>query len=203
MEPQSFPEDLIEKLRLTVSRALYRFGYGRSRWLLCASGEYRELVAGVADEALALARTRIDRYDPQRGPFSYWVFLLGRKLLVREFEQMERYRRAFQDAAAEAGPPLEPSGSDDFASILERDRLGRALAEIPKRQAQVLGLFYLAGLSLQEIADLTASSPESVSSLLQRARHNARQRLEGKPQARRGRPRKAGVPGGQQAHPQA
>lgn len=181
----------LETLRLTLRRSLYRYGFSRSRWLRFSEPEYRQLVEEVADEAICLGRARIDRYDPERGPLTYWLFLLGRRILRKELDRFSSFSRvAYDDRVAEAVADghLEKSGEKELWQVLERDRLGTALRSLPEAQRQVLGLFYVAGLSLEEAGAMLGKTPEAVSSLLQRARKNARDRLENRPTPRRGRP---------------
>lgn len=186
----------LDTLRATLRGSLYRYGLSRSAWLGLARPEYRQLVEEVADEAICVGRARIESYDPSRGPLTYWLFLLGRRILRQELDRLTRFSKATRDdrvAEAAVAPLLEKNGEKELWLVLERDRLGTTLRSLPEAQRQVLGLFYVAGLSLEETGAVLGKTPEAVSSLLQRARKNARDRLENRPPARRGRPPKEAV----------
>lgn len=181
-------------LRLTLRRSLYRYGLSRARWLRLSEPEYRQLVEEVADEAICLGRVRIDRYDPERGPLTYWLFLLGRRILRQELDRLSSFMGVARDdrvAEAVIANTLEKGGEQELRLVLERDRLGAALRSLPPVQQQVLGLFYVAELSLEETGRILGKTAEAISSLLQRARKNARDRLENRPAPRRGRPPKS------------
>lgn len=185
----------LQTLRLTLRRSLHRYGFSRSRGLRLPEDEYRQLVEEVADEAVCLGRARIDLYDPERGPLSYWLFLLGRRILRKELDRLARFSRlAYGDRVGEdsVADYLGKSGEKELWQVLERDRLGTVLQSLPEAQRQVLALFYVVGLSLEETGAILNKTPEAVSSLLQRARKNARDRLENRPTPRRGRPPQRG-----------
>lgn len=163
-----------------LRRNLHRYGARRARRLLGPS-DYGELVAEVADETFMLALRRREDYDPGRGTVLWWLFLLGRKRMFLELRRLEREVQARQACQEEWLENESARGQRDFRQLLERDRLGRALEDLGQDQLQALGLFYLAGLSLQEVGRVLGRTPEAVSSLLQRARRSARARLEGQP----------------------
>lgn len=168
---------LIEGLR----RSLYRYGVRRARGVL-GPGELRQLVAEVADETFTRALHQRESYDPSRAPVLWWLFMLGRKQMFLELRRLWRDRQALEATAGQLEvEELEPTrsrGGREFRLILERDRLGRALEDLAPDQLQALGLFYLLDMSLEEVGKLLGKSPAAVSSLLQRARKNARARLE-------------------------
>lgn len=183
-------EQLYPTLVTGLRRALYNYGHSRSRKLRLPDQEYRQMVEELADEALCKARREIDTYDPERSPLGYWIFLLGRRMLAGELDRWQRWCRCQELAETEGPELLERTGTTELRQVLVRDELGQAFRGLPQLQAQAPGLFYLAGLSLEEVGTVLGKSPEAVSSLLQRARKNARDRLKGEATRAVGRPRK-------------
>jgi RNA polymerase sigma-70 factor (ECF subfamily) len=159
-----------------LKASLHRYGSRRARGLVGAA-DFRQLVEGVAGETFARAIAQPERYDPSKGPVIWWLYMLGRKRMALELRRLERQRQSCE-AMAGALEPARARGGREFRQILERDRLGRALRGLPREQHQALGLFYLYGLSLEEVGKVLGKSAAAVSSLLQRARKNARKGLE-------------------------
>jgi len=178
-------------LKAGLRRFLFRRGSKRARNFRMTGAEYAELLDQVTDETLCVAWQRAGEYDPERGPLGWWIAMLGRKVLTTELRRWLRehqHRRDLEDPGRLPDPAVLPG----FRTVEDRDRLGRALALIPKDQAEALALFYLYELSADEVGKVLDRGPEAVRSLLQRARANARKALEDLPVRRPGRPRKGG-----------
>ena len=180
-------------LRAGLVRWLGRQGRRRALGFGMALQEFRELLEEVADETLCLTRRRLAEYDPARGPFAWWLAMLGRSVLKRELMIWVRWQKRTREAQVAWGAEApEDPGARDLRAAVDRERLGRALAALPPEQARALALFYLMDLSAEEVGRALGRTPEAVSSLLQRARANALEALQGREVRRRGRPRKGG-----------
>lgn len=119
------------------------------------------------------------------------VFLrvLNSHLLVRPAWSPDRYfRRAATNAsidvirrrAVQAGAPLEegsPLAAHDSSPLL-KERLRRALASLPERDAELFVLCYLEGLSYDELAGLFGMERGTVGSRLHRLRALLQKQLE-------------------------
>ena len=124
--------------------------------------------------ALVLSRTQTIRN---------WPGLLQRLGTARALEslrqrlrQAQRLRPLLEEVAVSSSTP-EP---DQAAAISElSDHLREALAQLDARQAQVFCLICLDGLSYAETADQLGLTVSHVGVLLNRARHDLRERLRG------------------------
>ena len=122
----------------------------------------------LAQEAFLAAYRRWDvigRYDSPGG----WV---RRAVANRSVSAIRR-----RVVEAKALPKL--AGSRDLLPELspEAADVWRAVRRLPKRQAQVVALFYLEDLSLDDIADTLDVSVETVRTHLRRARKKLARRL--------------------------
>lgn len=165
-----------------LRRGLYRYGAPRARGLI-GPGDFRQLVEEVADETFVLARHHRHRYQAEKAPVSWWLYMLGKKQMALELRRLERQLSVFQEVTGvlevELLEPTRSRGGRELRQVLERDELARAWDVLTEDQAQALGLFYLYELSLEEVGKLLGKSAEAVSSTLQRARSKLR-RVMGK-----------------------
>ena len=112
--------------------------------------------------------------------------------LKREFERLlARYER-WSSLPAMFFEQAEALGDRPFLWRKVEDAYRPTSWRDAAEQARALALFYLMDLSAEEVGRALGRTPEAVSSLLQRARANALEALQGREVRRRGRPRKGG-----------
>jgi len=104
-----------------------------------------------------------DTFQPQRGPFTGWLFRIARNLAI------DFYRRS---NVRPEGKPVESDGDsvlDEAAdpnmdvaaqaqSDLENRQIQNALSSLPGTQRQVIELAYFYGMTRQEIAEATGEA---------------------------------------------
>jgi RNA polymerase sigma-70 factor (ECF subfamily) len=109
-----------------------------------------ELADDVAQETFVRAWQHAATYDARRGRVASWLLTIARNLAidrtrVRPVTPTDPDVIALRvDLAEQAEPPDVP----------ERDRLRRAVAELPDDQRRALGLAVYAGRTAREIAEL-------------------------------------------------
>ncbi|MEV0583196.1 sigma-70 family RNA polymerase sigma factor [Nonomuraea sp. NPDC050310] len=92
-----------------------------------------------------------ERYDPARS-LEAWLLGIARKRAVDHLRARPPATVPL-DAATE---PADPGGRDHGEGLADRDRLHRALAELPGPQRQAIELAYYGDLSQREIAERLA-----------------------------------------------
>lgn len=118
----------------------------------------REDAEDLVQEAFLRALDRIETFDESR-QFGPWFF----RLLVNTGINMRRSRerRATEPEpfdAASYGP-----GPDEVMERTEiRERFAAALARLPERQREIIGMFEVDGFSSVEIAEILGVTPETV-----------------------------------------
>lgn len=132
----------------------------------------------VADELvqevwLKVIRGFPDLRDPAR--LAPWMFRIAR------FTAIDRLRRGSMDSESPLPTEIEASSEPEPLEREERDAvLHQGLAELPWVEREVLTLFYLEELSLQEVAEVLEVPKGTVKSRLHRARRLLKMRLEHK-----------------------
>ncbi|MEV0389332.1 sigma-70 family RNA polymerase sigma factor [Nonomuraea sp. NPDC050643] len=89
-----------------------------------------------------------ERYDPSRS-LEAWLLGIARKRAIDHLRSRPPTSVPL-DAVSE---PVGHDGRDDGESLADRDRLRRALAELPGPQRQAIELAYYGDLSQREIAE--------------------------------------------------
>lgn len=136
---------------------------------------YLRARAGVDGDDLAsqvwidVARN-LSRFDGDEDAFAGWVFTIARRRLVDERRRRGRRR----DEPVDDELLTEINAADDPAAAtvdgLTGDEAARRIVELlPERQAEVVLLRVLAGLSVAEVAEITGHRPGTVRVIQHRA----------------------------------
>lgn len=148
---------------------LYREHY-RAAWLyvlsLCRDPTLAEDL--VAD---AFVKAYLSFPEAHTG-FRFWLLRVCRNLWL------DHLRR---EAHRESDPPELHTDRTPEQVILERERqetLYRCIGELPRRDRELLTLFYFSGLSVREIAAMVGGSEGAVRTGLCRARGRLQKRME-------------------------
>ncbi|GAA3714061.1 RNA polymerase sigma factor [Nonomuraea antimicrobica] len=128
----------------------------------------------VAETFLTAFRKR-DRYDPSRASVRAWLYGIATNLIGKHRRLEARTLRAL----GRCGPEPESPGHEDSVAVRVsaqslRPELAAALAELDRRDRDVLLLVALAGLSHDEIATALGIPYGTVGSRLSRARKKLR-----------------------------
>ena len=135
----------------------------------------------VVQEALLRAWRKRATYDAARGSPRMWLLAVlvdqGRRHRVRSLRW--RHPDRFVDIGS---VPDDPSGAalaeNDADLRADRIAIERAVAQLPRRQQQVVTLHYLADLSVTDVAAVLSINVGTVKSELSDARAGLRDRLE-------------------------
>jgi RNA polymerase sigma-70 factor (ECF subfamily) len=123
---------------------------------------------------------QLDRYQVQEGSrFQAWLAVVARRTAL---DFLRRERRAMQTVSldSDAGQAALEETVDRGAT-LDREVLASiqdVLTQLSERERQMVLMHYMAGQSYAEIAQATGTSPNTVRTLLARARSKIRKTLE-------------------------
>ena len=160
-------EDVDDSLEL-----LFRAHYGRLvRALTLVAGD-REVAADAVQEAFVKAHLRwwrLKRYDDPIG----WV----RRVAINRLRDVHRRRSREQTAIARLA--AQPSSGGDETAVENRTDardagLAELLAELPKQQRLAVTLFYVAELTVAEVAAAMSLNEGTVKFHLHRGRERLR-----------------------------
>jgi RNA polymerase sigma factor (sigma-70 family) len=125
-----------------------------------------------------------ERYEAH-AKFSTWLYTLARHRMVDHWRSRHGITLASLEDEATAAQAEESAGSsyddDPLHAAIDAEARGRlitALAAVPQLQRDAFLLHVEAGLSLEDIAGLTAASAETVKSRLRYAYRRLRSALE-------------------------
>jgi RNA polymerase sigma factor (sigma-70 family) len=112
-------------------------------------------VDDVVQETLLLIHDARQTYDTQRS-FAAWFYAIARHRLIDEF------RRAARQRSREVVTELLPEPASVVPDPAERDQLEKALAQLPRRQRQIITAMKFEGESVREIAVRTGMTESAV-----------------------------------------
>jgi len=134
----------------------------------------------VLQEAFLAAARAAATYDG-RGRFRPWLMRIVRNRCLNRVES-GRVRRATRPNAGIAPETVASSrsGPVERASARERRKaVEAAIAELPERQREAIGLYAFEQMSYREIAEVMQMPVNTVKTLIHRARANLARALEG------------------------
>jgi RNA polymerase sigma-70 factor (ECF subfamily) len=127
------------------------------------------LAEEVIEDAYMQVWNNAARYDAGRGVVLAWLLMMVRS---RALDALRRADEALvtDDPLALADEPADGSDPLDLLAALRRESSARAaLAALPARDRQLLGLAFLRGLTHAEIAEATRLPLGSVKTAIRRA----------------------------------
>jgi len=131
----------------------------------------RSMAEDIAQEALVAAYRRWGEVGRLESPIG-WT----RRVVMNKSASFMRRRlvelRAITRLASERGDVAPPDSHEDF---------WRLVRKLPRRQAQVIALFFVADLSVIDIADVLGCKEGSVKSSLFKARQHLQAELQPEP----------------------
>lgn len=136
-----------------------------------------ELAADITQEAWMDIVKGIHGLQDARA-FAAWAFQIVTRSAARSLKSRER-RRAINDAFARE-PELTPSEADRNEARSDLAVVQTMMASLPAGQRAALGLFYLEGLRVAEVAIALGVAPGTIKTRLMNARAKLRDQLRGK-----------------------
>lgn len=141
---------------------------------------YRVIDPAAADDLTSSvfhkAFDRRSSYDPSRAGFGTWLFTIARNTINDHLRAVRRRKLLSLEWLRDRA-----SGEPDPEQIMigneERDRLLDAIAKLPERERDIMGLKYAAGKTNRTIAGLTGLSESNVGVIVHRAIGKLRSRM--------------------------
>jgi RNA polymerase sigma-70 factor (ECF subfamily) len=143
------------------------YNYARYR---CGDAEAADdLTAQTFERALS----RLEDYDPQRGPFGAWLFAIARNLVNNHLRTLQRSNCLSLDICEERPAPAA-SPEERLIQVESETELLAALSRLSERERDLLSLKFAAGLTNRRIAEVMALSEANVGVILYRALQHLR-----------------------------
>lgn len=126
---------------------------------------------------IAIARSAVG-FDPAKASFRAWLFTIARRKVFDHFRRQKVAVLAAADPeAAMSVPDPAPTPLEQVESLELAHRVVAAVEALPLAQRDVFVMFAHAGLTLEEIAEITGAGVETAKSRLRYARATLRQAL--------------------------
>lgn len=155
----------------TAFAALYDHFAPRVKGFLMKSGADASLAEEVTQEVMATVWHKAHMFDPTRASAATWIFTIARN---RKIDVLRKTRRP-EPEDLPWGPEQEPDQADVIALQQESEQLGRALADLPPAQRDLIQKAYFGDLTHSEIASETGLPLGTIKSrirlALERLRH--------------------------------
>lgn len=155
----------------TAFAELFRHFAPRVKAFLMKSGASEALAEECAQDVMATLWGKAHMFDPSRASVSTWIFTIARN---RKIDVLRKQRRP-EPEDLPWGPKPEPCQAEAMELQQETARLGRALAELPPKQRELIRKAYFGNLSHSEIAAETGLPLGTIKSrirlALERLRH--------------------------------
>ncbi len=123
----------------------------RVKGFLIRSGASAEMAEDCAQDVMATIWRKAHLFDPTKASPSTWIFTIARN---RQIDLIRKARRP-EPEELDWGPEAETDAGDALALQEETIRLGKALAELPEKQRDLIQRAYFGDLSHNEIAEET------------------------------------------------
>ncbi|WP_375174411.1 sigma-70 family RNA polymerase sigma factor [Pseudooceanicola sp.] len=123
----------------------------RVKGFLMKGGTEASVAEDCAQDVMVTVWNKAHLFDPSRASVATWVFTIARN---RRIDLARRERRPEPEDLG-WGPEPEVAQEDSVALQQETSHLGRALAELPDTQRELIEKCYFGDLSHREIADVT------------------------------------------------
>ena len=127
---------------------LFRHFAPRVKAFLMKSGCSPDMAEECAQEVLATVWHKAHMFDGSKASVATWIFTIARN---RRIDILRRIRRP-EPEDIPWGPEAEPPAADVLALQEDAARLGRALADLPAKQRQLIERAYFGDLTHTEIA---------------------------------------------------
>ena len=154
---------------------LFRHFAPRVKAFLVKSGATEALAEECTQDVMATVWQKAHLFDPERASVATWVFTIARN---RRIDLIRRSRRP-EPEDLPWGPDHEPDQAEALALQQESERLGRAIAQLPEKQRDLIERAFYGDRSHSEIASETGLPLGTIKSrirlALDRLRHEMKQ----------------------------
>jgi RNA polymerase sigma-70 factor (ECF subfamily) len=156
-----------ERFERLVSREVYACAWGYARRLAESRGAGRQDAEDLLQEALVRAWRGLSGLRDE-AKFKGWLLAIIRRLHLTQRRLAAPATQPLDSLRTLAAPSLQP----EQRATLE------ALQRLPPGPSELLSLFYLHGLTMQETAQVLGLAPGGIHMRLARARAQLRRELE-------------------------
>ena len=135
---------------------------------------FKHLSEDLAQDAIALAIEKIDRYDPSKGNIKSWLYRLIQNVC---FDELRRLKKL--DTTPLSIHDFHLADEKNYCSIEEHRqqlrKIRKALRLLNERDRKIIVARFLFSLSGREVADLLGIPESQINVYVRRAKHRLEQ----------------------------
>lgn len=146
----------------------------RVKGFLMKSGITPGMAEEISQDVMATLWRKSHLFDPTKASVSTWIFTIARN---RKIDVLRKQRRPEPEDLG-WGPEEEPDQADVLALQQESAQLGKALAELPDKQRDLIVRAYYGELTHSEIAEETGLPLGTIKSRIRLALNRLRHQLK-------------------------
>lgn len=161
-------------------RAVYD-RHGRLVYSICRKALGEAAAREVTQDVFVNAWQARHQFDPNRGALGAWLVGITKRRIIDHLRREQRHssrRAADKDAQLVESLPADDSPEERVERLTDRMRLANALATLPERPREVIGLAYVHGLTHQEISERTGYPLGTIKSDIRRGLLALRDHME-------------------------
>jgi RNA polymerase sigma-70 factor (ECF subfamily) len=150
-------------------------------YAICRKALGEPAAGEVTQEVFVNAWQARSQFDPDRGALGAWLVGITKRRIIDHVRREQRHnsRRADEsDALRVEALPSDDQVEERVARISDRARVAQALATLPERPREVIGLAYVHGLTHHEIAERTGYPLGTIKSDIRRGLVALRDHME-------------------------
>ncbi|MEZ4571782.1 MAG: sigma-70 family RNA polymerase sigma factor [Thermomicrobiales bacterium] len=159
-------------------RMLYQRYADRVYWYAIARTGSETVADDVVSESMLAALEHLERWDPERGSFAAWLFVIAQRKAVDQQRAYQRIRRLVTRMQHIREPQNERDALDQILEREQASEVQEALKRLPARDREVISLRFAGGLSGEEIAAVLGISHVAARKRLSRAQQRLAAQME-------------------------
>ena len=129
-----------------------------------------QMIDDLAQETFVAVYQGLHRFDPKRSEIGKWVFGIAKNKLLKHYRTIQATEKKMDALRTQ----LADSVWDRFKGLASKENLTETLREciqaLPERARKVITRRYFVGAAVQDIARDWVTTPDAISSLLNRTR---------------------------------
>ena len=172
--------DLLQKVAesrdIEAFRKLFQMYGPRVKSYMMRQGADATTAEDLAQETLLTVWRKAALYSDEKGSATTWIFTIARNLRIDRLRREVVWQPLPENRDEEASD--EPGPEDEVSTRETRDRVRKALADLPADQSEVVTLSYIEGLSHSEIAERLGLPLGTVKSRMRLAYQKVRDAVE-------------------------
>jgi RNA polymerase sigma-70 factor (ECF subfamily) len=158
-------------------RAVYE-RHGSLVYSICRKALGDTAAGEVTQDVFVDAWQARHQFDPGRGALGAWLVGITKRRIVDHVRREQRHSARRADDLHLESVPSHHGPEERVERIAQRMEIARALATLPERSREVIGLAYVEGLTHQEIADRTGIPLGTIKSDIRRGLLALRDQME-------------------------